>query len=144
MSSELRSYRMNKANGNGTKLANGRKRIRAVSDSSDDEHETKQFKKIQNGSTATSLSVDEKEARFRQLKEKFEDKMDDILLQDVLVQNKWDIDIAYSFLMGNPNYENSTKTYENAASYSNGNTKSFGKSKTKKVISMIVLILGNR
>lgn len=134
MSSDLRR--------NCAKLANGRKRIRVVSDSSDDEQETKQSKKIQNGSAATSLSVGEKEAKIHQLQDKFDQKMDDMLLQDVLVQNKWNVDVSYEFLMGNPNHKNSSKTYENSASYSNGTKKSSHKSKTKKVISMIILDFG--
>lgn len=143
MSSDLRSYRMDKANGNSAKLANGRKRIRVISDSSDDEHEAKQSKKEQNESAATSLSVGEKEAKFQQLKDKFESKMDDMLLQDVLVQNNWNVDIAYNVLMENPTLNNSSKTYDNLASYCNGRTKSSDKSKTKKVISMIILVMGD-
>lgn len=127
--------RMNKA-----KLANGRKRIRVVSDSSADEQETEQSKNIQNGSAATSLSVGEKEARFRQLQGKIE--LDEMLLRDVLNQNNWDVNVAYDFLMGNSNHKNSSITYENSTSYSNGTIESSHKSKTKKVISMIMLKFG--
>lgn len=128
--SELRKFRMNKPGQmNGTKLANGRKRIRAVSDSSDEEHENnKQKKLVQNGDdkdnghgsgngTSNQLSIEEKTERLKQLKEICEPNSDSLVLQDVLFLSNWDVQKAYDTLIASPTkYKNSTKTVNNASS----------------------------
>lgn len=114
--SDLRNFRMNKTSSNGTipsnKLANGRKRIRAVSDSSDDEHvkqqtasQTSPSKPIQNGSAST-LSVKDKEERYKIFREIVDNTVDSLTLQDFLVQNDWDIQMAFDALQANPKYKN--------------------------------------
>lgn len=106
--SELRNFRLNKAqNANGTpsKLATGRKRIRAMSDSSDDEHTKKTAspqKPTQNG-TAT-LSVKEREERFLLFRETIDKSVDSLILQDYLSQNDWNVQKAYDALQENPKY----------------------------------------
>lgn len=130
--SELRNFRSNKAinNANGAspsnKLATGRKRIRAMSDSSDDEH-SKKLPNIEpttpvqpqspeqqlshptaNGSEANEkkLSTKEKEERFHLLREAVDKKVDSLALQDFLVQNDWDVQKAYYAVENSPKFKN--------------------------------------
>lgn len=117
--SELRNFRLNKGNAsvNGanpsSKLATGRKRIRAMSDSSDDEHAKKQTtppqKTTQNGTTVATLTTKDKEERFRIFRDIVDPSVDGLILQDFLVQNGWDVQKAYDALQENPNYKNSGK-----------------------------------
>lgn len=115
--SDLRNFRMNKANANGSnpsnKLANGRKRIRAVSDSSDDEHTKQQTspqmspqKPILNGSVST-LTVKDKEERYKIFREIVDMTVDSLILQDFLLQNEWDVQKAFDALQKNPKYKDS-------------------------------------
>lgn len=146
--SELRNFRLNKAinNANGAspsnKLATGRKRIRAISDSSDDEHTKKQpniepttpvqsqsqpheqqqlSQPIENGAEASEkkLGTKEKEERFHLLRAAVDKKVDSLTLQDFLVQNDWDVQKAYDAIEHSPKFrsiiENSpTKPTANA------------------------------
>lgn len=116
--SELRNFRVNKgtASTNGaspsSKLATGRKRIRAISDSSDDEHAKKQVtpeKPTQNGTTAVTLTTKDKEERFHILREIVGQGVDSLILQDFLVQNDWDVQKAYDTLQQSPKFKNSGK-----------------------------------
>lgn len=102
--SELRNFRMNKANG---KLATGRKRIRAMSDSSDDEQQqTSPQKSTQNGTT-TDGEVKEREERFHTFRTIVDHSVDSMVLQDILVQYDWDVQKAFDALQKNPKYKNS-------------------------------------
>lgn len=133
--SELRNFRLNKAinNSNGAnpsnKLATGRKRIRAISDSSDDEHIKKQpniepntpvqsqshsdqpeeqlAQPTENGTHATEkkLDVKEKEERFHLLRAAVDKKIDTLVLQDFLAQNDWDVQKAYDAIELNPKFK---------------------------------------
>lgn len=124
--SELRNFRLNKAanNSNGAnpsnKLATGRKRIRAMSDSSDDEQNIKKHpniestpvqspnkQEIENGLTANDikLSVKDKEERFHLLRAAVDQKIDSLQLQDFLVQNDWIVEKAYEALENSPKYK---------------------------------------
>lgn len=116
--SELRNFRVNKgtASTNGanpsSKLATGRKRIRAISDSSDDEHAKKQVtpeKPTQNGTTAVTLTTKDKEERFHLLREIVEQSVDSLTLQDFLVRSDWDVQKAYDTLQESPKFKNSVK-----------------------------------
>lgn len=118
--SELRNFRLNKgsANTNGAnpsnKLANGRKRIRAMSDSSDDEHIKKQAtpqKPIENGKTSSTmpLTTKDKEERFHIFRAIVDQNVESLILQDFLVRNDWDVQKAYDALQENPKYKNSGK-----------------------------------
>lgn len=111
---ELRNFRPNKSNSNGSnsssKLASGRKRIRAMSDSSDDEHVKKQVttspskqQPTQNGTTAT-MSVKDKEERYHIFRQIVDTSVDALILQDFLVQNNWDVQKAFDALQANPKY----------------------------------------
>lgn len=142
--SELRNFRMNKTNVNGSKLANGRKRIRVISDSSDDEHEKKQAKKLQqNGSpssttsttpTKSSLSVSEKEERLRQLREMVQWKSDAMSLQDALFHNDWNVQKAYELLSLNPKFTTSVKTFIPTRSAPTNRTNDDGRSPPAKKV----------
>lgn len=111
---ELRNFRLNKVNSNGSnsssKLASGRKRIRAMSDSSDDEHTKKQPttslpkpQPTENG-TSTTLSVKDKEERYHIFRQIVDSSVDALILQDFLVQNNWDVQKAFDALLANPKY----------------------------------------
>lgn len=127
--SELRNFRLNKAT-NGAipsnKLASGRKRIRAISDSSDDEHikkqpntestspvqsqsqqqEQQQSQPTENGqSSEKKLSVKDKEERFHLLRATVDKKIDALTLQDFLVQNDWDVQQSYDAIERTPKYK---------------------------------------
>lgn len=130
--SELRNFRLNKANANGasssSKLASGRKRIRAMSDSSDEEQAqkptstttpTKPTTTVTTSTTTTptksptqngiadekKLSVKEKEERYHLFREIVGKNVDSLTLQDFLVQNDWDVQKAYDALQENPQYQ---------------------------------------
>lgn len=127
--SELRNFRLNKAinNSNGAnpsnKLATGRKRIRAISDSSDDEHTKKQpniepttpvqpqepqlSQPTENGTQASEnkLGVKEKEERFHLLRAAVDKKVDSLSLQDFLVQNDWDVQKSYDAIEQSPKFK---------------------------------------
>lgn len=107
--SELRNFRLNKGQQNGgnssSKLASGRKRIRAMSDSSDDEHADKHSspqKPVQNGKSTSDLSVKEKEERFHLFRETIDKSVDSLTLQDILARNDWDVQKAYDAIQENP------------------------------------------
>lgn len=107
--SELRNFRLNKGQQNGgnssSKLASGRKRIRAISDSSDDEHTDKHSspeKPVQNGKSTSTLSVKEKEERFHLFRETIDKSVDSLTLQDILARNDWDVQKAYDAIQENP------------------------------------------
>lgn len=126
--SELRNFRLNKAinSSNGAnpsnKLATGRKRIRAMSDSSDDEHIKKQpniepttqaqsqaqqlSPPTENGTQASEkkLTTKEKEERFHLLRAAVDKKVESLLLQDFLVQNDWDVQKAYNAIEQTPKF----------------------------------------
>lgn len=133
--SELRNFRLNKAanSSNGAnpsnKLATGRKRIRAMSDSSDDdEHIKKQpnteptsvesnsqqlqqqqssSPPVENGhsSEEKKLSVKDKEKRFHLLRAAVDKKIDSLVLQDFLVRNEWDVQKSYDAIEDSPKYK---------------------------------------
>lgn len=132
--SELRNFRLNKANAsNGgspsTKLATGRKRIRQMTDSSEDEQTAENMAKravapissseapaqqnqpTENGTAATAaedekkLSVKEKEERFHLFRNIVDKRIDSLVLQDFLVQNGWDVQNAYDALQESPKYK---------------------------------------
>lgn len=112
--SELRNFRLNKASAstNGanssSKLATGRKRIRAISDSSDDEQAKKVAspqKPTQNGKTTVALSTKDKEERFHIFREIVVQKVDSLILQDFLVRNDWDVQKAYDAMQDDPRYK---------------------------------------
>ena len=116
--SELRNFRLNKANAstNGasssSKLASGRKRIRVISDSSDDEQAKKLAspqKPTQNGTTAVELTTKDKEERFHIFREIVVQKVDSLILQDFLVRNDWDVQKAYDAMQDDPKYKDSGK-----------------------------------
>lgn len=116
--SELRNFRVNKASAstNGanssSKLATGRKRIRAISDSSDDEQAKKLAspqKPTQNGTTAVALSTKDKEERFHIFREIVVQKVDSLILQDFLVRNDWDVQKAYDAMQDDPKYKDTGK-----------------------------------
>lgn len=132
--SELRNFRLNKAanSSNGAnpsnKLATGRKRIRAMSDSSDDdEQHTRKQPSIEsqnqqqqqqeqqlssppvvNGQTSeeNKLGVKDKEERFHLLRATVNKRIDSLALQDFLVQNDWDVQKAYDAIENSPKYKN--------------------------------------
>lgn len=118
--SELRNFRLNKANANGasssTKLATGRKRIRAMSDSSDEEQTQQQStstkttaieQTTQNGTTnEIKLSVKEKEERYHLFRQIVGKNVDSLILQDLLVHNNWDVQKSYDALQEDPDYKN--------------------------------------
>lgn len=131
--SELRNFRLNKAinNSNGAsssnKLATGRKRIRAISDSSDDEHTKKQpniepttptqqpqsqeqqlSQPTENGTEVNEkkLTTKDKEERFHLLRAAVDARIDALPLQDYLVQNDWDVQKAYYAIESSPKYKN--------------------------------------
>lgn len=108
--SELRNFRPNKGtNGNSSnKLATGRKRIRAMSDSSDDEHAKRASssspqKPIQNG---TALTTKDKEERYKVFREIVDQSVHSLILQDFLIQNGWDVQKAFDALQEDPKYKN--------------------------------------
>lgn len=114
--SELRNFRLNKANGGASssnKLATGRKRIRAMSDSSDDDTKkqptptatpTKQTP-TQNGTTEENkLNVKDKEERYHLFRQIVDKNVDSLVLQDFLVRNDWDVQKAYDAIQESPNY----------------------------------------
>lgn len=123
--SELRNFRLNKAanisNGANVsnKLATGRKRICAMSDSSDDEHTKKQPRiestssqqpsnqpTIENGEAdERKLNVKDKEERFHLFRAIVDKTIDSLVLQDFLVQNDWDVQKAYDALKIHPKYQ---------------------------------------
>ena len=123
--SELRNFRLNKTtnSSNGAnpsnKLATGRKRIRAMSDSSDDEHIKKQSniepttvqshsqQQVQQMPQANEkkLSVKDKEERFHLFRATVDKKIDSLILQDFLVQNEWDVQKAYEAIERSPKYK---------------------------------------
>lgn len=121
--SELRNFRLNKK-----KLATGRKRIRAMSDSSDDEHIKKQPniestpsihsqpqsqqqnqqepQPIENGQASEiKLTVKEKEERFHLLSAAVGRKIDSLVLQDFLVHNEWNVQKAYEAVENSPKFK---------------------------------------
>lgn len=108
--SELRNFRVNKAQNGAnpsSKLASGRKRIRAMSDSSDDDHAKKHAspqKPVQNGTTAGTLTVKEKEERFLLFREIIDKSVDSLILQDILAKNDWNVEKAYDAIQENPKY----------------------------------------
>lgn len=70
-------------------MATGRKRIRTMSDSSDDEPPKK---------PTTSLTVPEKESRLIKAKEKVPG-LDSMIIQDALFHANWDVDAAVEHLI---------------------------------------------
>lgn len=97
--SDLRNFRMKKTNG---KVANGRKRIRVVSDSSDDDNGSvaKQPKNVENG----DAGIKQKEESLQNLRQITSGKIDFMILQDVLAQCDWDTQKAYDQLEKDPKY----------------------------------------
>lgn len=124
--SDLRNFRIDKSpNG---KLANGRKRIRAMSDSSDDGHHhqqqqpQKQHKTTINGKI--ELSVQDKENKLQNLKRMCAPNADYMILQDALAHNGWDVDKAHQSLPKNllkTNSDSSNNTNTDVKSYSSSN-----------------------
>lgn len=97
--SELRNFRMKKTNG---KVANGRKRIRVMSDSSDDDNSAvvKQPKHVDNDDAA----LKRKEDSLQNLRQITNGQIDFMILQDVLAQCDWDAQKAYNQLEKDPKY----------------------------------------
>lgn len=97
--SDLRSFRMNKTTNGAApskKLATGRKRIRVISDSSDEENvETKPTPSTPDKTTTNGLSVKEKEERYNLLRQIVDTSVCSLLLQDFLVRNNWDVQKAF-------------------------------------------------
>lgn len=133
--SELRNFRLNKnkPNTNGinpsSKLATGRKRIRAMSDSSDDEHTNKQTlpQKSKANGTDTILSTADKEERYNIFREIADSTIESIILQDFLVRNDWDVQKAYEALQESQEHkkfgEHSSPIKQNVAASSNHSVK---------------------
>lgn len=101
--SDLRSFRMKKSEG---KVANGRKRIRMISDSSDDEQATvKQAKTAGDGNGTGDVDpVKQKEESLHVLRQITNSKIDFMVLQDVLARCEWDAQRAYNELEKDPKY----------------------------------------
>lgn len=113
--SELRNFRMNKTNG---KVATGRKRIRLMSDSSDDDNTKQQSspqKPTQNGTTS-ELDVKEKEERYNTFREIVDHSVSSMILQDILVENGWDVQKSFDAMQENPKYKESVKHSPSTAS----------------------------
>lgn len=109
---DLRNFRMTKAN----KIANGRKRIRVMSDSSDDEQKSKQLvesptKKVESPTKKemSLTSIKEKEDSLQQLRQITGGNIDYMVLQDVLARNDWNVENAYDALEKDPKYSNRLK-----------------------------------
>lgn len=93
--SDLRNFRMKKTNG---KVANGRKRIRVMSDSSDDEQSiTKQTK-------TDDETIRQKENGLQTLRQITNEKIDYMVLQDTLARCDWNAQTAYNELEKDPKY----------------------------------------
>lgn len=97
---ELRSFRMNGHSSSNSDIPNklkvsaGRKRIRVVSDSSDDGEATQSTNNTQhNGSDKKSLTTNEREERLANLRKLFPSQ-DLMEVQDELIRNNWDVEKA--------------------------------------------------
>lgn len=96
--SDLRSFRMKKPD---AKVANGRKRIRMISDSSDEDQATvKQAKTVASDDDA----IKQKEESLHILRQITNSKIDFMVLQDVLARCEWDAQRAYDELEKDPKY----------------------------------------
>lgn len=100
--SDLRNFRPNKALANGSaekvsngvsnKLANGRKRIRAMSDSSGDEAQPQ--KPSGNQMNDDLSTIKQREHKLQALRRLCGPTIDFMVLQDALVHNDWDVEKA--------------------------------------------------
>lgn len=102
---DLRNFRMTKAN----KIANGRKRIRAMSDSSDDEQKSKQLVESPTKKEMSLTSIKEKEDSLQQLRQITGGNIDYMVLQDILARNDWNVENAYDALEKDPKHSNRLK-----------------------------------
>lgn len=87
MRNKLKLIYLTAKNGN-NKVMTGRKRIKRMSDSSDDDGDVKQ-----NG-----LSILEKEARLKTAKQRVPG-LDAMIIQDALFQRGWDVESAVEYLI---------------------------------------------